>query len=579
MRFRAKIILTIIFITTILSIVTSIVYYNITSNVTEENYKHSIMQNVNNQALKFDTIMQQMYYKSIEVSCNPELIRLIKEQYDGEDKLLDISLLLHEYHISNTDTSIDSIYAYLPEEKKVIKSQQYKAVKDIFVPEDYPWINMIDSHEKNISPVALKDEIGSVNKYIFVYSKPITDPDTGNYLGELAINMDERVVYFSCLDSLNNFLNSTEIIDENNIIISSKKIANLGKNLDEITLNESNNKKEEYVVAPFTGYRFVSTLDIDVLTKDLIQLRDLIIKVSVIMMTISMALAFIMSKKLYEPMRNLKDAMRKLSEGELTARATVEGKDEIAVLSSRFNSMADRIEGLIEELVTEKLLKKEAEIEALQYQIAPHFMYNTLNSIKCAAFLQNAHNIVNMLDAFIELLQSSINKKGAFITLKEELKLVQNYVLLQRFRYRDNFTVEYRIDPVTEELYLPRLIIQPLVENSIFHGLDTKIDRNKIIISSSMENDQIIINVEDNGKGMSLEEQENIFKKKKGKKEQKEQFNHIGINNIKERISLYYGLNGSITYLSSREEGTKIIIKIPVTYDKDKYKIREDEES
>jgi len=556
MRFRAKIILTIISITAILTIVTSIVNYNKTAIVIEENYKLSILENVNNQAVKFDSMMKQMYYTSIEISSDPELIQLIRDQYKGKDKLLDISLFMHKYHIS--DNNIDSIYVYLPNVKKVVKSQQYKAVKEMIEPINYAWINGIGNYEQDISPISLKDDIGSVKKYIFIYSKPIIDPDSGENLGEIAINMDERIVYFSCLDGINNSLNSTtEIVDGNNIIVSSKKIINLGKNLYEMPVSESN-KREVYAIAPFTGYRFVSTLDIATLTKDLTQLRDFIIKVSLATMTISMALAFFMSNRLYSPMRNLKDAMRKLSEGDLTARAIVEGKDEIAVLSNRFNSMADRIEKLIEELVTETLLKKEAELEALQYQIAPHFMYNTLNSIKCAAFLQNSHDIVKLLDAFIELLQSSINKKGAFITLKDELKLVQNYVLLQRFRHKENFSVDYIIDPATEEFYVPRLIIQPLVENSIFHGLDTKTDRNKIIISTYLENEQLIISVEDNGKGMSLEEKESIEKIKTGKKEQ---FNHIGISNIRERISLYYDTKGSIKFFSNKKKGKKIKIK------------------
>ncbi len=339
--------------------------------------------------------------------------------------------------------------------------------------------------------------------------------------------------------------------------------------MDETPVGEFNNR-EQYSIAPFTGYRFVTTLDIAALTKDLAQLRDYIIKVSIITMTISVCLALFMSNKLYRPMKNLKDAMKKLSEGNLSARAIVEGKDEIAILSSKFNSMADRIEKLIEELVTERLLKKEAELEALQYQITPHFMYNTLNSIKCAAFLQNAHDIVQLLDAFIELLQSSINKKGAFITLRDELKLVQNYVLLQRFRYKDNFSVDYEIDSKTEKLYLPRLIIQPLVENSIFHGLDTKTDRNRILICANKEGNYLVIRVEDNGRGMSEEEKGNIFNKVKGKKEK---FNHIGISNIKERIALYYGKNGSIVYSSCRDKGTKVVITIPATKTKEKYQL------
>lgn len=568
MRFRAKIISVIILISAILSIVTSIVYYNKTSSVIEENYLVSMLENVNNQAAKFDNMMKEMYYDTIELSYNSELINLIKEEYKGEDRLLQISILLHKYTISNNN--IDSIYVYLPKENKVVKSQQYKAVKNIIVPENYSWINTIGRTQHNVSPISLVDDVGSVKKYIFVYSKPIIDPITGEMLGEIAFNMDERIVYFSCLDGINSTLNSnTEIVNNNNIIVSSKKIINLGESLDETPVGEFNNR-EQYSIAPFTGYRFVTTLDIAALTKDLAQLRDYIIKVSIITMTISVCLALFMSNKLYRPMKNLKDAMKKLSEGNLSARAIVEGKDEIAILSSKFNSMADRIEKLIEELVTERLLKKEAELEALQYQITPHFMYNTLNSIKCAAFLQNAHDIVQLLDAFIELLQSSINKKGAFITLRDELKLVQNYVLLQRFRYKDNFSVDYEIDSKTEKLYLPRLIIQPLVENSIFHGLDTKTDRNRILICANKEGNYLVIRVEDNGRGMSEEEKGNIFNKVKGKKEK---FNHIGISNIKERIALYYGKNGSIVYSSCRDKGTKVVITIPATKTKEKYQL------
>ncbi|GKX29311.1 hypothetical protein SH1V18_17910 [Vallitalea longa] len=573
MKFRAKIILSIISITAIISIITAIIYYKRTSNTIQINYRKTISENINNKALEFDTIMRKMYYTCIEASCDKELIRLIREQNGGQDRLLAISILLNHYKISSDN--IDSIYVYLPREKKIVISQEYKAVKNINTSNDYNWLRNTNNYIQNFSPIYIEDDIGSANKFLFTYKKPIKDPDTNELIGEIAFNMDERIVYFLCLDSINSSLNiTTEIMNKDNKIVSSKLLSKLGK---EVCLEEYVNAKQyQKITAPFTGYDFISVLDVNALTKDIVQIRNYIIIAAIITIIIAILLAFIMSNRLYAPVKNLKIAMRKLSEGDLKARAIITGNDEITILSRRFNNMADRMEKLIDELVTEKLLKKEAELEALQYQITPHFMYNTLNSIKCAAFLEEAYDIVDLLDAFIELLQSTISKKGAFITLEDELNLVKNYVLLQRFRYKDNFSVEYEIDNNVKTLYVPRLILQPLVENSIYHGLDTKTDKNRIIICASMTHDELVLSIEDNGKGMAEDVKKNIFKRQTSKKEK---FNHIGITNIKDRINLYYGDYGNISYSSVLEKGTKVVIIIPATKDKEQYMIKEEEES
>lgn len=571
MRFRVKIIFTIIVIAAMISVITSIVYYQKTSAVIEMHYRASISENVRNQAVKLDNMMRQMYYLSITVSCDQELISFIKDQQQGNDRLLDISVLLHKYYLS--DPNVDSIYVYLPSEKKVVQAQQYKAMKQLDQNKEYTWISTLAARENNIRPMMWRDDIGSTRKYIFVYSRPIRDAQTGEILAEVALNLDERQVYFACLDSLNHSAYTrTELADEENIIVSSKKLANLGGTLDDAFVSPKA-LSEQVLQAPFSGYRFVTTLDVAVLTKSLAELRDFIIQVSLATMGLTVFLAFFFSQRLYVPVKNLKEAMRRLSEGDLQARAVPQGKDEIAILSSRFNSMADRIETLVSELVTEESLKKEAKLESLTYQITPHFMYNTLHSIKCAAFLQKAHGIEKLLDAFIELLQGSISKKGAFLMLKDELKLVQNYVLLQQFRHQHRFQVECRIDSASEELYVPRLIIQPLVENSIFHGLDMKSKHNQIIISAELTEAQLIISVEDNGKGMNPETTES------GQKGKKEQFNGIGIKNIQERIRLYYGDRGSMVYEEGRAEGTKATISLPVAYHKDDYALSEDEMS
>lgn len=557
MSFRAKILVMIIILTGFVSIATSSIYYSNTIKTIETNHRQSVTQHIRGKVSLFDNMMKQMYYATLDLCQDLELIELVKREMQGEDVNLELSSFLYRYRLDHEN--VDSLYVYIPKENVVVKSQEYKAVVRVVAEDSYEWLREVRGKASGFTPSIIIDEIGSAKKWVFMYSKPLIDPETGNYIGEVCLNMDERVVFYSCLDELYRYLNGEVVVlNQEQVIASSEEISNIGQ------YNGNGQGENDYevidMVGPFTNYHIFAQLNFQSLTEDMRGIRNLIMLVAFISVVVTLIIAFLLTNKMYARVRGLKQAMSRLSQGDMRSRAVPKGNDEISELTHGFNHMAFRMESLIEEIINEKLLKKEAEIEALQYQITPHFMYNTLNSIKCAAYLNSDDDVGDLLEAFIELLQSSISKKGAFITLQEELDLVENYLMLQRYRLNTAFEVIYDIEEATRTALVPRLLIQPLIENSIFHGLNTKKGKSEIRIQAYLEESKLNLTVMDNGKGMSLETLEKVFEKKQS---HKEKFNHIGICNIRERIHLYYGDKGLIRFESEEGKGVRVFIKIP----------------
>ena len=201
------------------------------------------------------------------------------------------------------------------------------------------------------------------------------------------------------------------------------------------------------------------------------QVRKYVFGVAAILSLVAVIAAVYISRIVYRPVRKLMVAMQEVSAGEMATRAEVVSNDEIGLAAKEFNRMLDRIEELIKQLIAEEKKKKDAELEALQYQITPHFMYNTLNSIKCYALIHGQKEIATVIEDFVELLQTCIRKKGAFLTVAEEVQILENYIHLQEFRNGEAYQTEYKIEREAEQCKIPRLLLQPLVENAIIHGL------------------------------------------------------------------------------------------------------------
>ena len=168
--------------------------------------------------------------------------------------------------------------------------------------------------------------------------------------------------------------------------------------------------------------------------------------------------------------------------------------------------MLNRLEDLIKQVKREESLKKEAEMEALHYQLNPHFLYNTLNTIKWVAKIHKTPQISEVVSALVRLLQASLGKKGEFITLRDEIGLTHDYMEIQKFRYGDRIQLEMEVEEMTLGCLVPRMLLQPLVENAIIHGIGPTKREGRITIRTWLDRDLLLCQVEDNGIGIQVEE-------------------------------------------------------------------------
>ena len=237
-----------------------------------------------------------------------------------------------------------------------------------------------------------------------------------------------------------------------------------------------------------------------------------------------------------------------------------EAGDEVGMLSRHFSHMAREIDGLIQTDYTNRILLREAQLKALEAQINPHFLYNTLDSIIWMAET-NDSNIVAMTEALAKLFRISLNKGNEEISLERELEHVKNYLIIQSMRYADKFTYEISVDPGVERCRTIKLILQPIVENCIYHGIKKKRGTGKITIRAYRREQNLIIEVSDDGCGMPKE----ICRKILSDEIESENISGsgIGVKNVNERIQLRFGKKYGLSYSSEEGVGTTVTYVLP----------------
>ena len=263
------------------------------------------------------------------------------------------------------------------------------------------------------------------------------------------------------------------------------------------------------------------------------------------------------AKNVIYPIQRLVDSMAEVQNGWLHRVSMNVSDDEIGLLKNSYNAMLIEINQLIEELLQKEKTLRMAELDALQEQMKPHFLYNTLDMIRYMALENRTDEVYNMLETLGNFYRRFLSKGSTDLSLGEEIEIVKSYLTLQRTRFEDIFTDEYEIEEGLSSIRVPRLILQPLVENSIYHGIRPKGEHGVIRVTVKRQEDFLFLSVYDNGIGMSAHQRELLFSGKDSRS--------FGFQGTIERIRYYYKTEDVFEIHSTEGEYCEIILKLPLS--------------
>lgn len=360
------------------------------------------------------------------------------------------------------------------------------------------------------------------------------------------------------------------VLDPQDKVVASSEPGNVAQTYKEAWLNELQREKSgarrmtlngEAVIVCFdrsevTGWMSVVWIPEAGLVSSLVPvIRTSITALAVVMGIVALIFAYFIAGKITKPIKRLLSAMRSVGEGDFQTRVDVVSNDEFGMLTQRFNRMNDRIHLLVTENYEIKLKEKEAEIQALNMQMHPHFLYNTLNVMNWTAIENDQQELSRMLVCLSNMLHYTSRKTWDAVPLSEEMSWMSNYFYIMSIRFEDKFTVEYDMDPRLMEHEVPRLLFQPFVENAILHGFDQTGSGGLIGIRGWINGRTRHYEVADNGRGMSAETVQRILYQKSSS---------VGIKNTIDRIQMTYGGEYGISISSTPGTGTKVVIALPL---------------
>ena len=312
-----------------------------------------------------------------------------------------------------------------------------------------------------------------------------------------------------------------------------------------------------------TGIRLVSLTPLSYSDSQIGKLRQSILVSGLWVWLFTILFIYMLLRLLTIPLRFLSTQMQKTGEGDFRSRIHVTGSTEICGLAESFNSMVSHIDQLIQRTYVAELSEKDAKLAALEAQLNPHFLYNTLQAVSTEALINEQPQIHRMITALASNLRYTI-KGDTLVPLKQEMIYVEDYIFLQKIRMDDALTFTSSIDPAAEECLIPKISIQTLVENSIIHGKSGNTDRIHIDITAQYNDTNVIITVRDNGCGISPEQLDKLYadfdlQKNTGK------YGGIGLANLHSRIRLLYDKPASLDIHTQEKQYTEIVLTLPVT--------------
>ncbi|MDD9265479.1 sensor histidine kinase [Paenibacillus sp. GCM10023248] len=554
--------------------ITSFISYHLSAQAVEGNSEHyisEIIQQVNSNIQSYITNMENI---GMLASANKDVKYYIsgtsfiseEERRPYEKRISD---LFQSILISRKDIASIMIFGYngrfvsdrritsLNENTRIEEQPWYQRARteggksvitaphvQNIIQNEYRWVVSLSRELKNADGIT-GDGIFLVDLNLSVINEICNQINLGPRGYVFIVDKDGNIVYHPQQKLITSNL-KTELIDK-------VRSADSGS----FVTGEGNRKRIYSIQEAHFGWKIVGVAYASELIANQYQIKLSYFLWTILALVIALYLSFTVSRHLSRPIKVLQSSMKQVEKGNFDIRSEIHSENEIGQLGRAFNMMVGRIKDLMSQLIQNEEVKRKSEMKLLEAQINPHFLYNTLDSIIWMAECKKHEEVVLMTSSLAKLFRAIIHKNDETVPVRVELEHITNYLQIQKLRYKDNLDFAIDVDPDILEHHIPKIILQPIVENAIYHGIKNKLEPGVIRITGKAQGEAIVFVVADNGVGMEPDKLNQILKAKNGTKK------GIGVSNVDERIKLF-GHEYGISFNSERWVGTEVTIVVPL---------------
>ncbi len=433
-----------------------------------------------------------------------------------------------------------------------------------------PWYDKVSKTGKVVYIGTFNKNGSDASSQIYSFARKIRSVETGKVLGYLVLDVDKTIIR-NKMEAISNDRKNIMIVDTAGEIVykSMEDLIDAAKLMTYRGAGTVLYKQPEdtellsYYTSPFTGWTIMEMVPLATLLQDTITMRNYTILISSVCLLLAALSIIAVAFRITNPISQLRNLMRKVVLGDLEVSIPIRSRDEIGQLSQSFNIMVSKLSDLGYRLYESEIREKNSQISALQSQINPHFLYNTLGSISMYAEIQGNKEVVKMTNNLSRLLRYSINSQQSQVPLNMEIEHVKGYMAIQQIRFEDKINFEVHVEPELLSYSVIRFILQPIVENSIVHGIEKGNGYGTIILTGKKQDENMLITISDDGAGMSAARLQSLLDKKLAPPPTEGTGGH-GLMNVHRRIALRYGPQYGLKIESKLGQGTLISLTLPL---------------
>jgi two-component system, sensor histidine kinase YesM len=583
--FRFKV----IFISIICLIIPASISLSIYNYLTKDTLKDQALSNANRELTianeYVEKLLEDMLYITNFVQLDAEMNTILKEK--ALSKTVDDTEYQSYMDDSKINKTIENITLVGEKSYVTILLKNGKSYKNYSTYDYDPsgiaqekWfekLNKLQGYESvwiESKPTVFKSEKRN-NHYQISVARTLRDGNLGIYGYVIVTIMETKInQIFESMKGNEEMM----ILDSSNNILSHRDHLKIGEQFqysDQLTKNNSSNifqiSDKDYLIAEhdisFTGWKLVSLVPYKQAINQINSIFSKVFTVQIVSFTIFLILMASLLRTITKPLVHLGKIAEAVKRGNLAIRSHLRGRDEVGKLAESFDHMLDRVNEMIHEITDTQERKRKAELDMLQAQINPHFLFNVLNSIRMKVLVKGDKESANMISSLSKLLRMTIDKNKEIISFREEVQIVLDYINIMNMRQKEQVKVEISVHEEAYSLQIPRFILQPIIENSIIHGLNQS--AGTIVLRTELREDQLVIMIEDNGQGMDDASLEHLKRKlvqsigtEKIRNATNKGFSSLGLSNVYERMFITFGGSFRMDIKSLQGVGTKVILTI-----------------